>query len=46
MAVLGKDKRSSIPMESSTRVIADVGGLRVDDKILFGVIELRYCYSA
>ena len=41
MAVLGKERRTSIPRESSTRVIADAGGLRVDDRILFRVIELQ-----
>ena len=41
MAVLGKERRSSIPRESSTRVIADAGGLCVDDEIVFRVSELQ-----
>ena len=41
MAVLGKERRSRIPRESSTRVIADADGLRVGDEILFRVIELQ-----
>ena len=41
MAVLGKERRSSIPRESSTRVIADAAGLRVDDGIFFSVLELQ-----
>ena len=41
MAVLGKEGRSSVPRESSTRVIADAAGLRVDIENFFLVIELQ-----
>ena len=41
MAVLGKERRSNIPRESSTRVIANAIGLSVDDGIFYPVIELQ-----
>ena len=42
LAVLGKERRSSSPRESSTHVIADAGGLRADEEILIRVIELQF----
>ena len=41
MAMLSKERRSSIPRESSTCVIADAGGLSVGDGIFYPVIELQ-----
>ena len=41
VAVLGKERRSNVPRESSTQVIANAIGLRVDDGISFPVMELQ-----